>query len=88
MRQHIVVVDGVTRSPLRLGGGILERVRGPVMSEVSEVPEVRAVVLLMGLVVSSLLVYLLLTEVSRSVSKSHDPQPDKFPKANVTAVDH
>ena len=50
--------------------------------------EVRAVVLLMGLVVSSLLVYLVLTEVSRSVSKSHDPQPDKFPKANVTEVDH
>lgn len=51
--------------------------------------EVRAVVLLMGLVVSSLLVYLVLTEVaSRSVSKSHDPQPDKFLKANVTEVDH
>ena len=52
--------------------------------------EVRAVVLLMGLVVSSLLVYLVLTEVSRSVSKSHDPQPDKFLKANdanVTEVD-
>ena len=58
---------------------------------VTVVAEVRAVVLLMGLVVSCLLVYLVLTEVSRSVSKSHDPQPDKFLKANVanvTEVDH
>lgn len=51
--------------------------------------EVRAVVLLMGLMVSCLLVYLVLTEVaSLSVSKSQGSQPDKFPKANVTAVDH
>ena len=50
--------------------------------------EVRAVVLLMGLMVSCLLVWLVLTEVSRSVSKSHDPQPEKFLKANVTEVDH
>jgi hypothetical protein len=51
--------------------------------------EVRAVVLLMGLMVSCLLVYLVLTEVaSLSVSKSHDPQPDKNLKANVTEVDH
>lgn len=58
---------------------------------VTVVAEVRAVVLLMGLAVSCLLVYLVLTEVSRSVSKSHDPQPDKFLKANVanvTEVDH
>lgn len=55
----------------------------------SEVPEVRAVVLLMGLVVSCLLVYLVLTEVtSRSVLKSQGSQPDKFPKANVTEVDY
>jgi hypothetical protein len=45
--------------------------------------------MLMGLLVSCLLVYLVLTEVaSLSVSKSHDPQPDKNLKANVTAVDH
>ena len=51
--------------------------------------EVRALVMLMGLMVSCLLVYLVLTEVtSRSVSKSHDPQPDKNLKANVTEVDH
>lgn len=51
-------------------------------------PEGRAVVLLMGLLVSSLLVYLVLTEVSLSVSKSQGSQPDKNLKANVTAVDH
>jgi hypothetical protein len=54
--------------------------------------EVRAVVLLMGLMVSSLLVYLVLTEVSsRSVLKSQGSQPDKnltANVANVTAVDH
>lgn len=53
--------------------------------------EGRAVVLLMGLMVSCLLVYLVLTEVSLSVSKSQGSQPDKFPKANdanVTEVDH
>lgn len=50
--------------------------------------EGRAVVLLMGLLVSSLLVYLVLTEVSLSVSKSQGSQPDKNLKANVTAVDH
>ena len=52
----------------------------------------RAVVLLMGLMVSSLLVFLVLTEVSsRSVLKSQGSQPDKNLKANVanvTAVDH
>lgn len=50
--------------------------------------EGRAVVLLMGLLVSSLLVYLVLTEVSLSVSKSQGSQPDKNLKANVTEVDH
>ena len=53
--------------------------------------ELRAVVLLMGLMVSCLLVWLVLTEVSLSVSKNHGPQPDKFPTANdanVTEVDH
>ena len=81
-----MVVDGVTRSPLGMGGGILERVRKQMVTRVAEV---RAVVLLMGLVVSCLLVYLVLTEVaSRSVSKSHGLQPDKNLKANVTEVDH
>lgn len=50
--------------------------------------EGRAVVMLMGLLVSSLLVYLVLTEVSLSVSKSQGSQPDKNLKANVTEVDH
>ena len=50
--------------------------------------EVRAVVLLMGLMVSCLLVYLVLTEVSLSVSKSQGSQPDKNLKANVSAVDN
>jgi hypothetical protein len=50
--------------------------------------EVRAVVLLVGLLVSCLLVYLVLTEVSLSVSKSQGSQPDKNLKANVTEVDH
>lgn len=50
--------------------------------------EGRAVVLLMGLMVSSLLVYLVLAEVSLSVSKSQGSQPDKNLKANVTEVDH
>ena len=50
--------------------------------------EVRAVVLLMGLMVSCLLVYLVLTEVSLSVSKSQGSHPDKNLKANVTEVDH
>jgi len=51
--------------------------------------EVRALVMLMGLLVSCLLVYLVLTEVaSQSVSKSQGSQPDKNLKANVTAVDH
>jgi hypothetical protein len=50
--------------------------------------EARAAVLLMGLMVSCLLVYLVLTEVSLSVSKSQGSQPDKNLKANVTEVDH
>ena len=58
---------------------------------VSMSSEGRAVVYLMGLLACSLLVYLVLTEVSLSVSKNHGPQPDKFPTANdanVTEVDH
>lgn len=50
--------------------------------------EVRAVVYLLGLMACSLLVYLVLTEVSLSVSKSQGSHPDKNLKANVTEVDH
>lgn len=62
-------------------------VDGVILSQLMP-PEVKAVVLLMGLGVSSLLVFLVLTVVSLSVSKRHDPQPDKNLKANVTAADH
>ena len=55
---------------------------------VSMSSEGRAVVYLMGLLACSLLVYLVLTEVSLSVSKSQGSQPDKNLKANVTEVDH
>lgn len=70
-----MTVDGVTVDDLSA-------------TECCAFPEVRAVVLLMGLLVSSLLVYLVLTEVSLSVSKSQGSHPDKNLKANVTAVDH
>ena len=65
---------------------LIETVDGVTVDDLSA--EVRAVVLLMGLLVSSLLVYLVLTEVSLSVSKSQGSHPDKNLKANVTAVDH
>lgn len=65
---------------------LIETVTGVTVDDLSA--EVRAVVLLMGLMVSSLLVYLVLTEVSLSVSKSQGSQPDKNLKANVTEVDH
>ena len=65
---------------------LIETVDGVTVDDLSA--EVRAVVLLMGLLVSSLLVYLVLAEVSLSVSKSQGSQPDKNLKANVTEVDH
>ncbi len=66
---------------------LTETVDGVTVDDLSG--EGRAVVYLLGLMVSCLLVYLVLTEVaSQSVQKNQSPTPDNFPKANVTEVDH
>ena len=55
---------------------------------VTVAPELLVIGVLGGLGGCCLLVWLLVAGVSLSVSKSRRPQPDKFPKANVSEVGH